>query len=268
MFCYQCEQTAQGKGCTALGVCGKDPETAALQDLLMHAAKGLAMYAHRTRRLGVSDPEIDAFTIKALFTTVTNVNFDPSRLEGLLREAAILKDRARRLYAEASLRADMTAEALGGPAAWVPAADRDGLVRQGLAVGIDKRQQALGEDLAGLQELVAYGLKGMAAYAEHASALGQEDASVYAFVHEALDALTVPNPTAASLTALALKVGKVNLKVMELLDRANTGAYGNPVPTPVRIDPVRGKAILVSGHDLKDLEELLKQTEGTGINVY
>jgi hydroxylamine reductase len=268
MFCYQCEQTSQGKACTMLGVCGKDATTAALQDLLVHATKGLAMYAHRTRRLGVSDPEINQFTVEALFTTVTNVNFDPARLQGQLAEASRLRDRARRLYAEASLKADMTAQALGGPATWKAAADLDGLVRQGHAVSIEQRRQALGEDLAGLQELVTYGLKGMAAYVEHARILGQEDESVYAFIHEALDALTEPQPTADGLTALALKVGKVNLRVMELLDTANTSAYGHPVPTAVRIDPVRGKAILVSGHDLKDLEELLRQTEGTGIQVY
>ncbi len=268
MFCYQCEQTSQGKACTQVGVCGKDATTAALQDLLLHASKGLAMYAHRTRRLGVSDPEINRFTIEALFTTVTNVNFDPARLQGLLAEGARLRDKARRLYAEASLRADMTAQPLGGPAAWKAAGDLDGLVRQGRSVSIEKRQAALGEDVVGLQELVTYGLKGMAAYAEHARILGQEEEAVYAFVHEALDALTEPQPTAEGLTALALKVGKVNLRVMELLDRANTSAYGHPVPTPVRVDPVKGKAIVVSGHDLKDLEELLKQTEGTGINVY
>ena len=268
MYCYQCEQTSKGDACTAVGVCGKDPQTAALQDLLMHATKGLAMYAHRMRRLGASDPEINAFTLEALFTTVTNVSFDPERLHVQLREAARLRDKARRLYAEASLRADMTAEALGGPACWVPAADLAGLARQGRSVSIADRREQLGADLSGLQELILYGLKGMAAYAEHARILGTEDESVYAFVHQALDALTQPRPKAEELLALALKVGKVNLRVMELLDLANTGAYGHPVPTAVRINAVQGKAILVSGHDLKDLEALLEQTVGTGINVY
>ena len=268
MLCYQCEQTARGTGCTERGVCGKDPETAALQDLLVYASKGLSMYAHRARELGAEDHEIDLFTIKALFSTVTNVNFDPERLRGLLVRAAELRDKAKQLYEDACKNAGSAPDALTGPAAWTPADDLDGLVQQGEAVGIAKRKERLGEDVTGLQELITYGLKGVAAYADHAQILGQEDDAVYAFFHEALNFLAEDTHTADELTAMALKVGEVNLRAMELLDVANTGAYGQPVPTPVRIEPVKGKAILVSGHDLKDLEELLKQTEGKGINVY
>jgi hydroxylamine reductase len=159
-------------------------------------------------------------------------------------------------------------ETLKGPVAWVPAADLDGLTRQGEQVSVETRIEGLGRDIAGLQELLMYGLKGLAAYADHALILGQEDKDVYAFVHEALDFLTNPAPAVDALLGMNLKCGEVNLKVMALLDKANTGAYGNPVPTKVRITPVKGKAILVSGHDLKDLEELLKQTEGKGINIY
>ncbi|MEI6970356.1 MAG: hydroxylamine reductase [bacterium] len=268
MFCYQCEQTAKGTGCTRFGVCGKDPEVAALQDLLVHSAKGISMYAHRARKLGARDRDIDVFVVEALFTTVTNVNFDAGRLEKLLQKAGKVKDRASEAYLAAVKLAGNIPEKLSGPACWRPAPDRSGLIAAGEEVGIQGRQSALGADATGLQELVMYGLKGMAAYADHALALGREDDSVYAFIHEALDYLAKENPTAAELTALALRCGEVNLKVMAMLDAANTGAYGNPVPTKVRIEPLKGKAILVSGHDLKDLEELLKQTEGKGVNVY
>jgi len=268
MFCYQCEQTAKGTGCTVHGVCGKDPETAALQDLLVYGTKGLSMYAHRARELGVKDREIDVFTIEALFSTVTNVNFDPERLQGLLTKSAAVRDKAKALYEEACEKAGRTPETLGGPADWTPAETLDGLVKQGEEVGIEKRKETLGEDVTGLQELLTYGIKGAAAYADHAQILGQEDDEVYAFFHEALNYLTNDEQTVDELVGLSLKCGEVNLKAMELLDVANTGAYGNPVPTPVQVEPVKGKAILVSGHDLKDLEELLKQTEGKGINVY
>jgi len=268
MFCYQCEQTAKGTGCTAGGVCGKDPRTAVLQDLVIHGVKGLAMYAHRARILGMKDHEIDLFMIKALFTTVTNVNFDPERLAQMLAKLASMKDRAKRLYEEGCKAKGSVPEALAGPAAWTPAGDLDGLVQQGEGVSVTSRQQAYGVDIAGLMELLTYGLKGMAAYAEHAQILGSEDDAVYAFFHEALDFLTKEKLEADALVAMNMRCGQVNLRVMELLDEANTGAYGHPVPTKVRVEPVKGKAILVSGHDLKDLEELLKQTQGKGINVY
>jgi len=268
MFCYQCEQTAKGTGCTVKGVCGKDPETAALQDLLVHSAKGLSMYAHRARQLGVSDSEINVFTLEALFTTVTNVNFDPARLKELIDRADTLTDKACRLYLDACEKAGQEPEFKDRPQSCRPAADLTGLVAQGEAISIDKRQAALGEDIAGLQELLTYGLKGMAAYADHAHILGQEDESIYAFTHEALDYLSKSEQLVDELVALNLKCGEVNLKAMELLDTANTGTYGHPEPIAVRIEPLKGKAILVSGHDLKDLHQLLEQTEGKGINVY
>ncbi len=268
MFCYQCEQTAKGEGCTKFGVCGKDPEVAALQDLLVHAAKGISMYAHRAGKLGVHDHDVDLFVVEALFTTVTNVNFDAERLEGLLCKAAEIKDKARALYHDAAIKAGNIEEELSGPAVWHPACDHEGLLAEGLEVGIPVRRKKLGEDIAALIELLTYGLKGMAAYADHASILGKEDQAVYMFFHEALDFLTQDAPTVDGLLGMNLRCGEVNLKVMELLDHANTGAYGNPEPTAVRIEPVKGKAILVSGHDLKDLEALLKQTEGKDINVY
>jgi hydroxylamine reductase len=268
MFCYQCEQTAKGVGCTIMGVCGKDARTAALQDLLVYAIKGLAMYAHRLRQLGVKDHEADVFTLEALFSAVTNVNFDPERLAAMLRRVPWIRERLKAAYEQAAKKAGQMPESLDGPAAWKPAADLDSLVKQGEGVGIVTRKQALGDDITGLQELLTYGLKGMAAYADHAQILGQEDDEVYAFFYKALDYLTRAEQSADELTTLALACGEMNLRVMGLLDAANTGAYGHPVPTRVRVEPLKGRAVLISGHDLKDLEELLVQTEGKGINVY
>jgi hydroxylamine reductase len=267
MFCYQCEETAKGTGCTVAGVCGKDPTTAALQDLLVYAAKGISMYAHRASLLGARDRAIDVFVVEALFSTVTNVDFDPQRLRQWLVEAAAIRDRAQRLYEDACRAAGKTPEPLAGPAAWQPADDLLELVSQGVRVGIAGRKQN-NDDLTGLQELVLYGLKGTAAYADHAQVLGQEDPEVYAAFHAGLDFLARDHPTVDELLGWAMKVGELNLKVMALLDAANTGAYGHPEPTAVRITPLEGKAILVSGHDLKDLEELLKQTDGKGIHIY
>ncbi len=268
MFCYQCEQAAKGTGCTAMGVCGKDAQVAALQDLIVEAVKGIAMYAHRAGGLGARDRQVDVFVIEALFTTVTNVSFDVARLEKTLRQAADVKERAKALYRGAMLKQGKAAADLDGPAAWLPAADLAGLVAQGQAVGIQDRMSREGDTVTGLRELVLYGLKGTAAYADHAQILGKHDDKVYAYFHEALDFLTRPSLTVEELLPAVLKVGEVNLRVMELLDEANTGAYGQPAPSSVRVTPVKGKAIVVSGHDLKDLEELLKQTEGKGINVY
>ena len=211
MFCYQCEQTAKGTGCTVSGVCGKDPRTAALQDLLLHACSGMSTYAHRAGELGVRDHEIDVFTLEAVFATLTNVNFDPARFETFLRRAAELRDKAKGLYEEACQKASKEPETLDGPAAWTPASDLDGLVKQGEDVTIQKRIDSLGADVTGLQELITYGLKGLAAYADHAQILGQQDDEVYAFVHDTLNYLA-SNPTdVGDLTARALKVGEVNL---------------------------------------------------------
>jgi hydroxylamine reductase len=268
MFCYQCEQTSKGRGCEKVGVCGKDPEVAALQDLLIYAVKGISQYAHRARKLGAKDKDVDVFVIEALFATVTNVSFDPARLESMLGKAAAVKNKAKALYEDACRRDGKSPEKLEGPAQWTPAGTLDGLLEQAPHIGIAQARAALGDDLVGLQELLTYGLKGTAAYADHAFILGKEEDKVYAFIHEALDYLTQSAPTVDQLFALSMKCGEINLAVMEMLDSAHTGTYGNPVPTNVRITPVKGKAILVSGHDLRDLEALLEQTKGLGINIY
>jgi len=268
MFCYQCEQTAKGTGCTMHGVCGKDPEVAALQDLLVHAAKGIAMYAHRARLLGARDGAVDAFMLDALFPTLTNVNFDPQRFQALLIQAAQVRNKAKALYEAAARKAGKTPEKVDGAAAWAPARDLNGLIRQGEEVSIQKRTDALGDTVTGLQELIVYGLKGAAAYAIHAHVLGRDDDAVFALLHEILSFVAQEPTDVNDLVGCALKTGELNLKAMEILDAANTSTYGHPEPTPVRVTPVKGKAIVVSGHDLKDLEDLLKQTEGKGINVY
>jgi hydroxylamine reductase len=268
MFCYQCEQTAGGRGCEKQGVCGKDATTATLQDLLIYAVKGISQYATRARQLDAKDPAIDIFVIEALFTTVTNVNFDAAGVESMIRKAASVKKSAQALYEQACQRAGRQPEKLDVPAQWSPAETTAGLLEQAAAVGVAPSRAAFGDDLAGLQQLLTYGLKGMAAYADHAHILGKDDDKVYAFFHEALDYLTDPSPTVDKLFALNMKCGEINLTVMGMLDAANTGTYGNPVPTSVHVTPVKGKAILVSGHDLKDLADLLEQTKGLGINVY
>jgi len=268
MFCYQCEQTKDGKGCTSFGVCGKDPSVASLQDLLLYVTKGISQYAHRARLLGSREPGIDRFVAEALFSTVTNVNFDVERLVAQVRDAADVRARARTLYETAARESGKPVESLTGPAVWQPAADLDGLLAQHGPLSIEARREAQGEDVVGLQELLTYGLKGAAAYADHALILGVEDESVWAYFHEALSFLADGPSDIDALTSMSLRCGKVNYRVMEILDQANTEAYGHPTPTAVRVEPVAGKAILVSGHDLKDLYELLKQTEGKGINVY
>ena len=268
MFCFQCEQTSKGTGCNEFAVCGKTESTAILQDLLVHAAKGIAQFNHRSRLLGETDPELDRFLLEALFVTVTNVNFDDAAIEKTIRRAIVLRERAKAHYQDAALGAGKAVEEIRGPATWSAAATTESLVAQGEAVSSLGRRERFGVNIAGLQELFLYGLKGMAAYAEHALVLGKEDDLVYGFIAEGLHYLAEETPSVEKLFALCLKCGEVNLRVMELLDAANTGAYGHPVPTPVRVEPLKGKAILVSGHDLKDLETLLIQTEGQGINIY
>ncbi len=267
MFCFQCEQTSKGSGCTVRGVCGKEPDVAALQDLLVAVAKGVSRFAHRGRAVGIATDEADRFVVDALFSTVTNVDFDRQRLAAMIHEGVAIRQRTRAAYVEACRAAGQTPESLNGLTTLEPAADLPGLVQQGEARNVEPRF-ASAPDVASLQEIVAYGLKGVAAYYHHAEVLGQRDDAVTAFIHEALDYLATDPTDIAALTAMALRVGEVNLTVMALLDKANTDTYGHPEPTVVRISPVAGKCILVSGHDLKDLQMILEQTAGKGINVY
>ncbi|BBL72716.1 hydroxylamine reductase [Methylogaea oryzae] len=272
MFCYQCEQTqrsANGDGCSsAKGNCGKDAVTSDLQDLLVHAAKGIAQYAARARALGAPDNEAGGFVLYALFTTLTNVNFNATRFVTLLQQAAQVRDRVKARYEEAARAQGLTPETLTGAADWQPAADMDGLLMQATEVGIKAGLEQVGEDIVGLRSLILYGLKGVCAYAHHAHVLGGESDAVYAGVESALDFLATNPADMNALLERAMALGQLNLQVMEMLDGANTGTFGAPEPSAVRVTPVKGKAILVSGHDLKDLVNLLEQTKDTGINIY
>ncbi len=269
MLCYQCEQTAKGTGCTISGVCGKTPETSDLQDLLVYVSKAVSMYAHRARLLGVKNENVDRFVIEALFTTVTNVNFDPNRIEEIIRWGEGMIADAKAMYEHICKEMGQTPEKIAELDNWKFPQTREEMIKESAAIGIAKKLSDLGPDITGLQELITYGLKGTAAYADHAMVLGVENDAVPGFFIEALNFLTTADGRDVNkLVAMALKVGEVNLHVMEMLDKANTGTYGNPEPTVVKVTPVKGKAILVSGHDLKDLDLLCQQTQGKGINIY
>ncbi len=263
MFCYQCEQTTKGEGCTKIGVCGKQPEVAALQDALIYAVKGLAVIAHEGRRVGLIDPAVDRFACEAVFSTLTNVDFDPDRFVKLIVKTVEMRNALADKVKKAGGKTDFAEPAV----VYQPDNSLPGLIAQGEKVGI-MADATLNADIRSLRELLIYGIKGLAAYADHAAILGQSDPKVYAFIYEGL-AGTLNNALGVNdLVGLALKCGEINLRAMELLDAANTGTYGHPVPTSVPLGAKKGKAILVSGHDLKDLELILKQSAGKGINVY
>jgi len=263
MFCFQCEQTAKGEGCTKIGVCGKQPDVAALQDLLVYAVKGLAQVATEGRNVGIRDISIDHFTCEAIFSTLTNVDFDPDRFVKLIHNAVKFRDELKAKVAAAGGKTDFD----GGPADFTPASGREALVEQGEKVGV-KSDPDIDADILSLQQLLIYGIKGVAAYADHAAILGKTDTKVFDFIYDAMAATLTKDLSADALVGLVLKCGEINIRAMELLDAANTETYGHPVPTSVPLGAKKGKAILVSGHDLKDLEEILKQTRDKGITVY
>lgn len=262
MFCNQCEQTVEG-GCTKIGVCGKNSEVAALQDLLTYAVRGLCHFAVAGRTAGINIEDINRFTMKAIFATLTNVNFDPNRLETFIR--ATVEKREVLKYKVSQGGGKILFE---DPAAtFKPAEDLVGLVKQGEEIGlpIDLTRD---QDVRSMQETTLYGIRGAAAYADHAAILGQEDVEVYASLQETLAKMMDKSLRLQEWVALALDTGKTNLRAMELLDYGNTSHFGHPEPTLVSLGQKPGKAILITGHDVKDLEELLQQTEGKGINIY
>lgn len=263
MFCYQCEQTAKGEGCTKIGVCGKQPDVAALQDLLVYALRGIALYAAEGRKVGVKDPDADVFMMKGLFSTLTNVNFDINRFLTLIPRAVELRESLKGKVKAAGGKVDLPND----EANFTPASNLEGMLAQAEKAGL-KADPAADPDILSLQHILLFGLKGVAAYADHAHILGKEDEAVNSFLHEGLVATARKDLSVQDMLGWVMKCGEVNLKTMEILDAANTEAYGHPVPTSVPLGARKGKAILVSGHDLKDLEELLKQTEGKGISIY
>ncbi|NSW82389.1 MAG: hydroxylamine reductase [Syntrophothermus sp.] len=264
MFCNQCEETSKGVACTVRrGVCGKSEEVAALQDLLMHSIRDLATHASLAREAGWVDEEVNHFTCEAVFATLTNVNFDPERLQRLIKQAQELRDKVREELPKN--RHDLAGSL---PSALVlERFDISTLIEEGNRLGF-LISSDLDPDVRSLQEILLYGVKGVAAYAHHAQTLGQEDDSVYRFIHEAFAALGNKEWGGEQWLDMVLRCGEINLKTMELLDKAHTSAFGNPVPTSVPLGHRKGKCILVSGHDLKDLKNLLEQTQGKGIDVY
>ena len=279
MFCYQCEQTDRTPqpdrpnllsfGCASTkGNCGKDATTAALQDVLVEVNLGIGQYAQKLRELGAPEPRFAAHAAFDLFTTLTNVNFNATRFMALIAEAVGVREQAREIYEAAARAAGREPEILTGAAQFEPANKISEVVEQAKRVGVDADIDTLGADIVGLRNLNLYGLKGVCAYAHHAHALGYRTDDTDAGIENGLAFLAAGPTDADALLGHALELGAVNLKVMEMLDAANTGSFGTPVPTPVRVTPVVGKAILVSGHDLHDLAKILEATAGTGINVY
>jgi len=259
MFCYQCQEASKGLGCEVKGVCGKTPEVSALQDLLIYQVKGLSHYTTALRALNIENDTVNRFITESLFMTITNANFDPSRFVLRIREGFKLRSQLKAALLDNDVVLPQT-ELLSWSA--ITIAEMEEIAE---SVGVLATEN---EDVRSLRELVIYGLKGMAAYVEHASKLGYFDAEIHAFTQRALVATTDDSLSADELTALVLETGKMGVQVMALLDTANTTSYGNPEITKVNLGVRKNPGILISGHDLKDMEELLKQTEGTGVDVY
>ncbi|WP_461207388.1 hydroxylamine reductase [Clostridium sp. DL1XJH146] len=261
MFCYQCEQTVGGKGCTKVGVCGKDAEVAALQDLLVYQLKGIGFCGQKILDKGEKiDEEICKFVIDGSFATLTNVNFDPERFVEFLKKADKIKEELK------SKVGSMSGEVPCCVNYKLPASKEE-MLKDAKKAGI-MYDQELDADIRSLRETLIYGLKGMGAYAHHAHVLGKVDEEVSNFFYKGFAATLDNSLTVDDLFNLCMEFGKVNFKCMGLLDGANTGLYGNPTPTEVCMTKKKGPFIIVSGHDLRDLKELLIQTEGKGINVY
>ncbi len=263
MFCNQCEQTAKGLGCTIAGVCGKNEEVADLQDLLVYALQGLALYAREGRKMGIVDEATDRFTMEAIFSTLTNVDFDPERFVVLIKRAVELREAMKTKVAAAGGKTDFS----DAPASFIPAGNASELAAQGKALNFIENLDT-DVNIRSLKQTLLYGLKGIAAYADHAAILGKKDPEIASFCYDALVTLMAKGLTVEQCVPVAMKAGEINLKTMGLLDAANTGTYGNPQPTAVPLGHRKGKCILITGHDLHDLELLLKQTEGKGIDIY
>ena len=261
MFCFQCQETSRNTGCTVKGVCGKTADVANLQDLLVFICKGISHYSVPLRAMGVENDEVNKFITDSLFMTITNANFDRERFVKRIGRAIDLRDSVRALFVSKGGKI----EDIKYEGAFWSSKNVEEMERKALEVGVLSTEN---EDIRSLRELTTYGLKGMAAYGEHAFNLGHEDKEIYAFMQRALVDTTNDNLSVEQLTGLVLETGEHGVKVMALLDKANTTAYGNPEITKVNIGVRNNPAILISGHDLKDMEELLKQTEGTGVDVY
>lgn len=259
MFCFQCQEAAKGTGCTIKGVCGKDDETANRMDLLLFVTKGVSVVATLLRNAGVEVPaHINRFVVDALFSTITNANFDIESITGRIVYGLKVREQLKEMAAGHGIELPVIDELV-----WK--GDESTFEGKALTVGVLREANP---DIRSLKELIIYGLKGMAAYVEHADNLGFEEKDLHAFIQHALAETLRKDLSAEQLTALVLETGSYGVKAMALLDKANTSSYGNPEITQVNIGVRNNPAILISGHDLKDMEELLAQTEGTGVDVY
>lgn len=261
MFCYQCQEATKNIGCTVVGVCGKTSSVANMQDLLMFVMKGISVYSTAARAKGHEDGEINKFIFDGLFATITNANFDYDVFVARIHKGLELRNRMK---AAAEKVGAVLPSPLPEAATWY-ADNEEAFIDKSTEVGVLSTEN---EDVRSLRELITYGLKGLAAYTEHAYNLDEENPELYAFMQRALVATTNDSLTADELVALTLETGKYGVEAMALLDKANTGRYGNPEITKVNIGVRNNPGILISGHDLRDMEDLLKQTEGTGVDVY
>lgn len=268
MFCVQCEQTIRtpaGNGCAyAQGMCGKTAETSDLQDVLIYTLQGLSAWALAAREHGIVDSEIDAFVPKAFFATLTNVNFDSARIVAYVNQALTYRQQLAAKLTPLAVQAD----ALPAAARFEPGADLLAQLAQAPQTAVNRGKNEVNEDIMGLRLLCLYGLKGAAAYMEHARVLDQQDAGVAAEFHRIMSWLGTDPSDLDPLFKCAMEIGLLNFKIMEMLDLGETTAFGHPEPTQVRVTPVPGKCILVSGHDMVDLKLILEQTKGTDIKVY
>lgn len=268
MFCVQCEQTIRtpaGNGCAyAQGMCGKTAETSDLQDVLIYALQGLSAWALAAREHGVIDNEIDAFVPKAFFATLTNVNFDSARIVAYVNQALAHRQQLADRLAALAVQVTGLPEAAG----FEPGDELLAQLAHAPQTAVNRGKSEVHEDIMGLRLLCLYGLKGAAAYMEHAWVLGQQDSEVAAEFHRIMSWLSTDPSELDPLFKCAMEIGLLNFRVMEMLDLGETSAFGHPEPTQARITPVPGKCILVSGHDMMDLKLILEQTAGTGINVY
>lgn len=255
MFCFQCQETAHGKGCQVKGVCGKNEEVAKLQDLLIYVTKGISEIVVKSKLNVKEINEINHQVLKSLFITITNANFDEDAIEKQIKKMICLRD---------DLKKDISGIKLSD-AAEFEVSDRASMIDKAEKVGVLSTED---EDIRSLREMITYGIKGMAAYTHHALNIGKEDIDIYAFIYEGLAATLDDTLSVDDLVALTLKTGEFGVKAMALLDDANTSKYGNPEITNVNIGVGKNPGILISGHDLTDLEQLLEQTKGTGIDVY
>lgn len=260
MFCYQCQESAKNSGCTIKGVCGKSDCLANLQDLLIFELKGISFYAVQARQMGIEDERVNRFVFDGLFMTITNANFDKSRFVNSIKEGLVLREELRRKMAELGKIQGPVPDA----ASWWGESEAD-FEKKSQEVGVLNTQD---KDIRSLRELLTYGLKGMAAYVEHAYNLAYEDKNLFMFMQKGLAATLNDSLSADDLVALVLECGKYGVDAMALLDKANTSHYGNPEISKVNIGVRNKPAILISGHDLRDMEELLQQTEGSGVDVY